>query len=165
MISPKNILVATDFSEASDAALLYGRSLAGAFGATLHVLHVTQDVYLQSLGSEAFVPSVPSLQQQVDEAARKQLANLVIDSDGSGPCTRTVIRSAYSPAQAIVLYAKNENIDLIVIGTHGLGAIGHLLMGSVAERVVRTAPCPVLTVRHPEHEFIVPDTLATVTHA
>ena len=67
--------------------------------------------------------------------------------------------TAISPAAAIVDYARREQIDLIVMGTHGRGGVAHLLMGSVAERVVRTAPCPVLTVRHPEHEFVLPDAL------
>ncbi len=57
----------------------------------------------------------------------------------------------------IVRYAKEKDIDLIVMGTHGLGFVAHLLMGSVAEKVVRKAPCPVLTVRHPEHEFVIPE--------
>jgi nucleotide-binding universal stress UspA family protein len=61
-----------------------------------------------------------------------------------------------------VEYAKNANIDLIVIGTHGRGAWSQVVMGSVAEKVVRTAPCPVLTVRHPEHEFLMPDALQVV---
>jgi len=60
------------------------------------------------------------------------------------------------PPQAIVDYAKSANIGLIVMGTHGRGAVVQLLVGSVAERVVRTAPCPVLTVRHPEREFVAP---------
>ena len=59
-----------------------------------------------------------------------------------------------SPFLEIVSYAKAKDIDLIVMGTHGRGPIAHMLMGSVAEKVVRKAPCPVLTVRHPEHEFI-----------
>ena len=59
-------------------------------------------------------------------------------------------------------YAKEANIDLIVMGTQGRGGLAHLVMGSVAERVVRTAPCPVLTVRHPEHEFIAPDAMQAV---
>ena len=59
-----------------------------------------------------------------------------------------------SPFLEIVTYAKAQDIDLIVMGTHGRGPIAHMLMGSVAEKVVRKAPCPVLTVRHPEHEFI-----------
>jgi nucleotide-binding universal stress UspA family protein len=66
---------------------------------------------------------------------------------------------------AIVDFAKEINVDLIVMGTHGRGAVAHLLMGSVAERVVRTAPCPVLTVRHPEHEFVHPDALVASTQA
>ncbi|MBI1784146.1 universal stress protein, partial [Candidatus Sumerlaeota bacterium] len=56
----------------------------------------------------------------------------------------------------IIAVAKRENADLIIMGTHGLGAFKHLLLGSTAERVVRKAPCPVLTVRNPEHEFIHP---------
>jgi nucleotide-binding universal stress UspA family protein len=73
--------------------------------------------------------------------------------------------TATSPALTIVEYAQNHEIDLIVMGTHGRGALAHLFMGSVAERVVRLARCPVLTVRHPEHEFIRPDALVTVEAA
>ena len=163
MIALKNILVATDFSEASDAALTYGRTLARTFGVTLHVLHVTENVYLQAFGLETYTPSVSDIQHEVDEAARKRLDELVLDSDNSGPATRKVLRTASSPARTITDYAGEERIDLIVMGTHGRGGVAHLLMGSVAERVVRTAPCPVLTVRHPEHEFIVPDTLVAAT--
>ena len=68
-------------------------------------------------------------------------------------------------ANAITEYAKSTNIDLIVIGTHGRSAMAQLLVGSVAERVVRTARCPVLTVKHPEREFVVPDALAAVTNS
>jgi nucleotide-binding universal stress UspA family protein len=165
MIALKNILVATDFSEASDAALRYGQTLARTFGATLHVLHVTEDVYLRAFGSEAYVPSFPGLQQEVDESARRRLDQLTMDSDGSGPVCHKVLRMANSPAAAITAYAAEESIDLLVMGTEGRGGVARLLMGSVAERVVRTAPCPVLTVRHPEHEFIVPDTLVAVARA
>ena len=165
MIALKNILVATDFGEPADAALTYGRTLARAFGATLHVLHVTENMYLRAYGTEGYVPSLTTLQHEVDEAAGKQLDELLIDSDGSGPATRKVLRPARVPAATIVQYAKDERIDLIVMGTHGRGGVAHLLMGSVAERVVRTAPCPVLTVRHPEHEFVVPDTLVAVKRA
>ena len=70
-----------------------------------------------------------------------------------------------APALAIVEYAKGSDINLIVIGTHGRGGMAHLLLGSVAERVVRSAPCPVLTVRHPEREFVLPDALVAVTKA
>jgi nucleotide-binding universal stress UspA family protein len=62
------------------------------------------------------------------------------------------------PVVEILRYAGEHNVDLVVIGTHGRGPLGHMVMGSVAERVVRKSNCPVLTVHHPEREFVVPDT-------
>jgi nucleotide-binding universal stress UspA family protein len=162
MITLKNILVATDFSEPSDAALTYGRALARNFEATLHVVHVVDIVSAVVYGAEAYAVSMPEMQQEVEEAARKQLTGLLIDNDPSPLPTRSAILTSNAPAAAIVNYAASERIDLIVAGTHGRGAVAHLLMGSVAERVVRTAPCPVLTVRHPEHEFVTPDALVAV---
>lgn len=163
MITLKNILVATDFGEAADVALTYGRALAGRFDATLHVLHVADNIYLKAFGAETYAVIAPKLQQDLEEAARKQLDELLIDSDGSGPTTKRAILTSSSPALAIVDYAEEKDIDLIVMGAHGRGPIAHLIMGSVAERVVRLAPCPVLTVRHPEHEFVSPDALVAVT--
>ena len=162
MIALQNILVATDFGEAAHAALTYGRALARTFGATLHVVYVAEDIYLKTLGAGAYVAVAPGLQRDLEEAARRQLDELLIDSDGSEPPTTRAILTSNSPATAIVDYAKEKGIDLIVMGTHGRGPVAHLVMGSVAERVVRLAPCPVLTVRHPEHEFVVPDSLSVV---
>ena len=165
MITLKNILVATDFSEPSDAALTYGRALAQNFTATLHVLHVVGNVSSAVYGPEGYATSVPTLQQGVEDAARRQLDDLLAGSDERLPATRRVLITSDTPALAIVEYAGRERIDLIVTGTHGRGALAHLLMGSVAERVVRTAPCPVLTVRHPEREFVVADPLVAVAGA
>ena len=165
MITLNRILVPTDFSEPSDAALTYGRELAIRFGATLHVLHVAHDLYLQTYGGEHFLAMVPEVQRQIENDARRRLDELVLDSDHSGPPTVPAVVTAVSTAMAIVEYARVEDINLIVIGTHGRGALAHLVMGSVAERVVRFAPCPVLTVRHPEREFVRPDTLAAVAGA
>jgi nucleotide-binding universal stress UspA family protein len=162
MITLKNILVATDFSEPSDAALLYGRALAKNFNATLHVVHVVGNVSSLVYGADAYAVSVPELQQEVEDAARKQLADLLVDNDEHPIETRRAVLTSNAPALAIVEYAGRERIDLIVTGTNGRGGVAHLLMGSVAERVVRTAPCPVLTVRHPEHEFVLPDALVAV---
>ena len=78
--------------------------------------------------------------------------------------TATVITSM-STASTIVQFAKDHAIDLIVMGTHGRGALEHLLVGSVAERVVRTAPCPVLTVRHPDPELVGPEALTALATA
>jgi nucleotide-binding universal stress UspA family protein len=156
VITLTNILVATDFSEPSAAALTYGRALAGHFRYMLHVVHVVGTIPCV-YGAEAYVVSVPDLQQQLEDAARKELDALAIDS-GELPLFRRVLITSQVPAAAIVDYAKQERVGLIVAGTHGRGAVAHALIGSVAERIVRTAPCPVLTVRHPEHEFVVPDT-------
>lgn len=165
MISLKNILVATDFSEPSDAALTYGRALARTFTATLHVLHVAQKPSSTVYGVEGYVASMPELQKEIEEAAGKQLDALLVDNDEPPLPTRRVVITSSTPAFAIVEYAGLEQIDLIVTGTHGRGAVAHLLMGSVAERVVRTAPCPVLTVRHPEREFVIPDALVAIARA
>ena len=164
MIALKNILVATDFGEASDAAVAYGRELARSFGATLHVLHVADDVYVR-LGGDAYVAVLPELQKDIENAAHKSLDQLLVDNDPNPLPVKKVVMTSSSTASAIVQYAADADIDLIVVGTHGRGAMAHLLMGSVAERVVRTARCPVLTVRHPEHEFVLPDALSTVTRA
>jgi nucleotide-binding universal stress UspA family protein len=158
MIAIKNILVATDFGEAADSAVDYGRELAGRFDATLHVLHVVEDV-ATAFAVETYSAIVPAMQEEIETEARRRLHELIVDSDGSGPRTTSAIRTG-SAAFAIVDYAREHGIDLIVMGTHGRGALAHAIMGSVAERVVRVAPCPVLTVRHPEHEFVRPDALA-----
>ena len=162
MIRIKNVLVATDFSEPSDAALNYGRELARSFDATLHVLHVADSIFMQ-YGGESYL--APELQYDVEEAARKQLDALLDEEDRTALHAKPVIMMATAKPAAIVHYASQNRIDLIVMGTHGRGAISHLLMGSVAERVVRTAGCPVLTVHHPEHEFVLPDALVAVVRA
>ena len=161
MIRIKNVLVATDFSEPSAAALDYGRELARSFNATLHVVHVTDNVFLQ-FGGEAYMAVVPDLQRDVDATARRQLEALLDEEDRAALRATPVVISAAAKPAVIVDYASKHGIDLIVMGTHGRGAVSHLLMGSVAERVVRTAPCPVLTVHHPEREFLVPDALVAV---
>lgn len=164
MIALKSILVATDFGEASGAALAYGRELARTFGATLHVLHVADDVYVR-LGGDAYMAVLPELQRDMEVAAQKQLDELLIDNDPVPLPVKTAVLTSSATAAAIVQYARDLDIDLIVVGTHGRGAMAHLLMGSVAERVVRSASWPVLTVRHPEHDFVMPDALATIAQA
>jgi nucleotide-binding universal stress UspA family protein len=133
-------------------------------GATLHVLHVTDDVYVQ-LGGDAYAAVVPELQAEVQKQARERLARLLIDNDPNPLPTVPAVITAAATASAIVDYAARAEVDLIVVGTHGRGAVAHFLMGSVAERVVRAARCPVLTVRHPERDFVTPDVPATTAQA
>lgn len=148
MILLKQILVATDFSDASGVALGYGRAFALTFGASLHLLHVMENLFLHP------VPVDPS---QMKSAMMKRLTERLTDEDRASRHATATLETSDNAAEAIVKYAAAHNIDLIVMGTHGRGAVARLLVGSVTEAVVRTAPCPVLTVRHPEHEFVVAD--------
>lgn len=164
MLTIKNILVATDFSEAAEAALLYGRALARAFTATLHVVHVSVNTSSLAYGADGYVATLSNLQLEIDDAARTQLDELLVSNERPLPM-RKLLTGSNTPAESIVEYARQEHIDLIVAGTRGRGAVAHLLMGSVAERIVRIAQCPVLTVRHPEHEFVTPDGPVAATRA
>jgi len=165
MIALKKILVATDFSEPSNAALAYGRELARSFGAQLVVLHVVEDLVTRSVAGDGVVFLDPELQRNVVAAGQAQIDRLMSDEDRTLLRAEGVCVTSNTPAFAIVDYAKKAAIDLIVMGTHGRGAVAHLLLGSVAERVVRIAPCPALTVRHPEREFVLPDALVAVSRA
>jgi nucleotide-binding universal stress UspA family protein len=155
MIALKKILVATDFSEPSAVAVKYAVALAEAFGASLHVLHVIEEFYVHGWAGEGYIPDIGSLRQAMREQANAQLQKTLTPADQERFHAQTVIKWG-APFVEIVRYAKEQGIDLVVMGTHGRGPIAHMLMGSVAEKVVRKAPCPVLTVRHPEHEFVMP---------
>ena len=165
MIALEKILVATDFSEPSEAALAYGRELARNFSSMLLVVHAVDDIIARSAGTDGFVFADPALQDQIEATARTRVESLLSDEDREVLRAEAAVIVSNTPAYAIVDYAQKANVDLIVMGTHGRGAVAHLLLGSVAERVVRTAPCPVLTVRHPEHEFVLPDALVAVAKA
>ena len=161
MIKIDNVLVATDFGPASDNAVNYGREFARMFGARLHVLHVVENASIYA-GPEAVGVDFARVQADLEAGAQSAMNRIISAEDRAQLRALTVIRSASSPTFEIVDYAKHADIDLIILGTHGRGVMGHLLMGSVAEKVVRLAPCPVLTVRHPEHEFIQPDAMQMV---
>jgi nucleotide-binding universal stress UspA family protein len=165
MIAIRNILVATDFSDSSATALNYGRELARRFGAVLHVLHVVDDIAARVSLASGLPYDLGQAQTELETTAHQQLLACLDEEDRRELNIELVQRTSTSPAYAISTYAREADIDLIIAGTHGRGTVAHLFMGSVAERVIRTAPCPVLTVRHPEHEFIRPDALTTVAHA
>ena len=151
----KHILVPTDFSEPSKVALRYALALADRFGACIHLLHAIQSPFEQPWAAEIYAVSMADFEQAARRESDKEMASMLDEAERLKYCACLVTETG-PPFLAIVTYAQRENIDLIVMGTHGRGAIAHLLIGSVAENVVRKAPCPVLTVRHPEHEFITP---------
>jgi nucleotide-binding universal stress UspA family protein len=166
MIALREILVATDFSEPSNIALAYGKELARRFGARLHVLHVVEDIGARYTSFPLPVGDFGQWQAEAESAARIRLHSLLSEEDRQVLRAKAEVLVSTSPSEAIVSYGRDTmpRIDLIVMGTHGRGAVTHLLMGSVAEKVVRSAPCPVLTVRHPQHEFVLPDALQTTAH-
>lgn len=163
MVTLKNILVATDFSEPSGVALNYGRDLARSYNARLHVLHVVEDVMMRFSPEVGY--AMPQMQKDLEAVASRDLNALITDDDRRTLGIQTVVRTGVNMAEAIVRYASENAVDLIITGTHGRGVVKHFLMGSVAERVVRTAPCPVLTVRAHERDFIAPDAVMAVARA
>ena len=156
MIQINSILVAFDFSETSKNALTYGHNVARQFGGRLHVLHVA-DVIATSAAQ--FYPEGPGdPEAKAIELGMKQLRT-ALAAAGIGAEAMAEVRVSPSPAPLICEYAKEIHADLIIVGTHGRSGVSRLLMGSVAEHVVRLAPCPVLVVRPNEHEFVLPDPL------
>jgi nucleotide-binding universal stress UspA family protein len=142
------ILVPTDFSETADAALTYAKSLAEPLRATVHLLHVFQDPYTRvPYGSETYVPPPPGLLERALADTRAQLLQRVDPDDDARFAGAWAIVEGLV-AKEIVKYADDHAMDLIVMGTRGRRGVAHLFLGSVAEHVVRTAGCPVLTVRH-----------------
>ncbi len=149
MIKPKRILAATDFSDHSNEAMEYACSLSETFNAELHILHVLE-MHASSTPVFAGGLALNPMVQESREAAEKAL----LDEAGGREAIRAT--AVGPPFLEILRYAHDQEIDLIVMGTHGRSGLIHVLMGSVAERVVRKSSCPVLTVPHPSHEFKLP---------
>jgi universal stress protein A len=164
MIALKKILVATDFGPESETAVRYGRELARGFGGSLHVLHVTENLFSRVMDAYSYAGLSPDVQAEIERGCQRETEALLEEEDRRELRAVAVTVTSNRPSTAIVDYARDQGIDLIVIGTHGRGPLGHLMLGNVAERVVRTAPCPVLTVRQPEHEFVVPDAMVRAAH-
>ena len=135
MIVLKNILVATDFSEPAAVAMAYGRDLARTYNARLHVVHIVEDVLTHYSPEIGLVSE--QLQKDLEEVAWRDLDASVTDDDRRTISIVANVKTSVNIASGIVDYAKANAIDLIITGTHGRGAVKHLLMGSVAERVLR----------------------------
>jgi nucleotide-binding universal stress UspA family protein len=140
------ILVPTDFSAPSNAALTLAKRMAAMSGASLHLLHVLDDSMTTAAAAVGVHAPTAELREKWLEGARTLLSTqLTPEEQASFRSTEVVMFG--TPARTIVEHAKESGIDLIVMGTHGRGGVEHVLIGSVAERVVRSAVCPVLTVR------------------
>ena len=145
----KNILVPVDYSDSGEAAMSYAVSLARESNARLHLVHVYEQPFTYVDGGFAGTPvatEIPPVDLKDEEA---KLQKITPADDVS--LTRQFIIGG--PADELVRYAEDNQIDLVVMGTHGRTGLSRLLMGSVAEGVVRRAPCPVLTIKQPKTEL------------
>jgi universal stress protein A len=149
MPSLKTILVPTDLSPCSTRALASAQDFALAFGASIDLLYVWSAPAL--VAPESVITGVGINEQPLLEwirhSATEQLTKFEADARKSGIAVRNSTCEAGDPATTIVERAASGKYDLLVLGTHGRTGISHVIMGSVAEKVVRRAPCPVLTVR------------------
>jgi nucleotide-binding universal stress UspA family protein len=153
-IALTRVLVPTDFSEKSRAALAYGVAFVEQYQASLHLLHVVEAI-VADLTPPWQLTAREELERAIESNAWEDLRGLLSSDDQRRLRVELALEWGV-PFVEIVRYARAKAIDLIAMGTHGRSGVAHALIGSVAENVVRSAPCPVLTVRHPEHEFVLP---------
>jgi nucleotide-binding universal stress UspA family protein len=154
MVVFKEIITPTDFSEYSLRALDYAIEIADKFSAHLTIIHIIEPM-LQAADLTWTTIDYEDLNKAHKESAQKQMDKIVNERIPKGIEVDASILFG-KPFLEIVKTARDQNADLIVMATHGRGAISHLLMGSTAEKVVRKAPCPVLTVKHPKQIFAMP---------
>jgi nucleotide-binding universal stress UspA family protein len=153
VIKLRKLLVPTDFSESARHALTYGISFAREYGAELTLLHVVENLTV-GYASDLFPVPMAEVFQEISGYARTELAKLAeVAREKKVTVVEHVIQG--KPSAEIIHFAQEQKIDMIVLGTHGKGMLDQALFGSTTERVVRRAPCPVLTVRLAEHEFVV----------
>jgi nucleotide-binding universal stress UspA family protein len=152
VIHLKRILLPTDFSESANHALRYGISFAREYKAELILLHVVETLSV-GYASDLFPVPMAEVLDEISGYARGEIAKLTTQARERGVTAREAVLQG-KPAAEIIRYAREEAVDMIVLGTHGRGVLDHALFGSTTERVVRKAPCPVLTCRLAEHEFV-----------
>jgi nucleotide-binding universal stress UspA family protein len=152
VINLKRILVPTDFSESAKKALLYGTSFSREYGSELLLLHVVENLTV-GYASDLFPVPMAEVFDEISGYAKGELSKLGAQAKGKGIVVREMVVQG-KPSAEIVRVAREETSDMIVLGTHGKGMLDKALFGSTAERVIRRAPCPVLTVGLQEHEFV-----------
>jgi nucleotide-binding universal stress UspA family protein len=146
----KRILFPTDFSEGSSIALEYAMDMAKRYSAKLYIVHVIYDV-VKAAGWYVPHVSIDEMYKDLEKGAQKEIERFGLEELRSlKGIERSVIRGV--PHEAIVKFAKENKVDIIVMGTHGRKGVGRILFGSTAAQVVRFAPCPVLTVRMPMYK-------------
>jgi universal stress protein A len=153
MTAVTKILVPTDFSDASAAALQCAFRLADALHAELCVLHVVEDPYPLGAYTEYYSPPPEAFLVRQESQARRQLESLLTPEQRERYHATLELRQGNAARQILGYLSEHGAVHLVVMATHGRGGVARLMMGSVADKIVRMAPCPVLTVRAPHaHE-------------
>ena len=152
MIKIKRVLVPTDFSDTARRALTYGISFAREFGAELLLVHVVENLTV-GYASDLFPVPMAEVFEEISGYAKSELAKLAAEAREKGVTVREIVVQG-KPSAEIVRIAAEEQTDIIVLGTHGKGMLDKALFGSTAERVIRRAPCPVLTCGLAGHAFV-----------
>lgn len=148
MIVLKKIMVPTDGSDTSKEAMLYAVELAKSFKSTITLMMVADDRYLDWMGPAYFSNDMlEEIETNSIESAKKSLEEFWPNPTDNSYQIKTVVVKG-NPVDEIINYAKTEEVDMIVMGTHGRTGVSHMMLGSVAEKIVRLARCPVLTVKH-----------------
>lgn len=153
MLEIRSILAPTDFSHHAESAIRYVVGLAERLGATLHLIHVLPDIVPTAPDLVAGAPDLmvapalpPDYYRDTEAESLEALGRVLDPSWGAVPSVETAVLRG-DPVGEVVDYATEKAIDLIVVSTHARWGLGHMLLGSIAERMVREAPCPVLTIR------------------
>ena len=149
-VHPETILIPLDFSKPADKALEYGKAFARQFGAKLVLIHILEPMVVPAELGYGFVP--PPDDTLPVEALREKLATLAAGLGNEINVTSSI--RIGRPWSEVVDAAKESNADLLIVATHGRTGLQHVLLGSVAEKIIRHAPCPVLVVRNDERDFV-----------
>lgn len=151
MSAPNKILVPTDFSEGSAAALKYACGLAEQVSASICVLHAVEDPIQLGTYTEFYTPP-PEFAERIERQAQASLQSVLTPDEQQRYRAMLVLRHGAAAHEILTYLYEHDDVGLVVMATHGRGGVARLMLGSVADKVLRAAPCPVLTVRasHPK---------------
>ena len=146
----KNILVPTDFSDGSAEAVRYAFDLAVSLRATLHIMHVLENPFAPGAFMEMYTPPPPEYFTEMERTAEAKLRETVTPEQKQQVDIVLTTRLGAAASEILDRLQEEPTIDLIVMATHGRGGVARMVMGSVTDKIIRSAPCPVLTLRaHP----------------
>ena len=159
-----NILVPTDFSEGSQEALRYAYDLAAALGATLHVVHVLENPFAPGAFMEMYTPPSPEYFVDMERQAESKLRGLLTPEEQQRVTVVLTTRLGVPASEILDRLKEEPKIDLLVMATHGRGGVARFVMGSVTDRIIRSATCPVLTMREHPHSSDTQQAAAAENH-